>query len=43
MPHLRSAGVDGIEILDTIHAVPIFAWANRPMQTLGEPVATHGD
>lgn len=37
---LRRAGVDGIQLLDAIHAVAIFAWANRLMQTLGEPVPT---
>ena len=28
------------EILDLTHAVALFAWANRLMLNLGEPVAT---
>jgi uncharacterized peroxidase-related enzyme len=35
---LRAAGLGDLEILDLTHAVAIFAWANRLMQTLGEPV-----
>ncbi|MBV9784958.1 MAG: peroxidase-related enzyme [Acidisphaera sp.] len=35
---LRSAGLGDLEILDLIHAVAMFANANRLMQTLGEPV-----
>ncbi len=35
---LRSLGMSDGEILDFSHAVAIFAWANRLMQTLGEPV-----
>ncbi|PWC53334.1 peroxidase-related enzyme [Azospirillum sp. TSO22-1] len=35
---LRAAGLDDLQILDLIHAVAIFAWANRLMLTLGEPV-----
>lgn len=35
---LRSLGMSDGEILDYSHAVAIFAWANRLMQTLGEPV-----
>jgi len=27
------------EIIDLLHAVAIFGWANRLMQNLGEPVA----
>jgi uncharacterized peroxidase-related enzyme len=34
---LRAAGLTSLEILDWIHAVAIFAWANRLMQNLGEP------
>jgi len=34
---LAHAGLDDLEILDLIHAVAIFAWANRLMLTLGEP------
>ena len=35
---LRAAGLSSLEILDLLHAVAIFAWANRLMQNLGEPV-----
>ncbi|MDR3099539.1 MAG: peroxidase-related enzyme [Paraburkholderia sp.] len=35
---LRDAGLDDAEILDLIHSVSIFAWANRLMLNLGEPV-----
>lgn len=35
---LWAAGLSGMEILDLIHAVAIFAWANRLMLNLGEPV-----
>lgn len=35
---LREAGVTDVEILDLIHSVAIFAWANRLMLNLGEPV-----
>ena len=35
---LRQAGLAPLEIVDLIHAVAIFAWANRLMQNLGEPV-----
>jgi len=34
----RAAGLTNLEILDTLHAVAIFAWANRLMLNLGEPV-----
>ena len=34
---LRDAGLSDLEILDTVHAVALFAWANRLMLTLGEP------
>ena len=36
---LRQAGFSDLEILDATHAIAMFAWANRLMQTLGEPVA----
>ena len=36
---LRAQGLSDLEILDLTHAVAMFAWANRLMQTLGEPVA----
>jgi len=35
---LGEAGLDELEILDLIQAVAMFAWANRLMLTLGEPV-----
>jgi len=35
---LRAVGLSDGEILDYTHAVAIFGWANRLMQTLGEPV-----
>jgi uncharacterized peroxidase-related enzyme len=34
---LRAQGLTDFEILDLTHAVAMFAWANRLMQTLGEP------
>jgi uncharacterized peroxidase-related enzyme len=36
---LRAVGLSDLEILDLTHAAAMFAWANRLMQTLGEPVA----
>ena len=33
---LRAQGLNDLEILDLTHAVAMFAWANRLMQTLGE-------
>lgn len=35
---LKDLGLDEKEILDLIHAVSIFGWANRLMLNLGEPV-----
>ena len=35
---LRDCGLDDGQILDLIHAIAIFAWANRLMLNLGEPV-----
>ena len=35
---LRAAGLSDQEILDATHAAALFAWANRLMLTLGEPV-----
>ena len=35
---LSAAGLGPLEILDLIHAIAIFAWANRLMLNLGEPV-----
>jgi uncharacterized peroxidase-related enzyme len=37
---LRKAGLSNQAILDITHAIAMFAWANRLMQTLGEPVTT---
>ena len=34
---LRAQGLTDLEILDLTHAVAMFAWANRLMQTLGAP------
>jgi uncharacterized peroxidase-related enzyme len=36
---LRAQGLSDLEILDLTHAVAMFAWANRLMQTLGAPAA----
>lgn len=36
---LRHLGLNDQEILDLTHVIAMFAWANRLMQTLGEPVA----
>ena len=36
---LREAGLSDLEILDLTNAVAMFAWANRLMLTLGEPVS----
>jgi len=35
---LRDQGLSDLEVLDMLHAVAIFAWANRLMLNLGEPV-----
>jgi uncharacterized peroxidase-related enzyme len=35
---LRQLGLTDQEIVDLTHATAMFAWANRLMQTLGEPV-----
>jgi alkylhydroperoxidase family enzyme len=35
---LRRIGLTDLEILDLTNAVVMFAWANRLMQTLGDPV-----
>jgi uncharacterized peroxidase-related enzyme len=40
---LREAGISDAEILDLIHSVAIFAWANRLMLNLGEPVFSVAD
>ncbi len=38
LEHARDAGLSTLELLDAIHAIAIFAWANRLMLNLGEPV-----
>ncbi|SCX73579.1 peroxidase-related enzyme [Variovorax sp. EL159] len=35
---LKEVGLNELEILDLIHSVALFAWANRLMLNLGEPV-----
>ncbi len=35
---LRAVGLNDLEILDLTHVAAMFAWANRLLQTLGEPV-----
>jgi len=35
---LQHAGLNPTEILDLVHSDAIFAWANRLMLNLGEPV-----
>jgi uncharacterized peroxidase-related enzyme len=35
---LRQVGLTDGEILDLTHVVAMFAWANRLLQTLGEPL-----
>ena len=35
---LQALGFSEVEMLDLIHSVSVFGWANRLMQNLGEPV-----
>lgn len=35
---LKAVGLTDIEVLDLVHAVALFAWANRLMLNLGEPI-----
>ncbi len=35
---LQAQGFDHFQMLDLIHSVSVFGWANRLMQNLGEPV-----
>lgn len=35
---LRASGLSDEDIVDPLHAVAIFGWANRLMHNLGEPV-----
>jgi uncharacterized peroxidase-related enzyme len=34
---LRAVGLSDLEVMDLIHSIAIFGWANRLMHTLGEP------
>jgi len=38
----RAAGLSDTETLDLVHAVALFAWANRLMLNLGEPIHLDG-
>ncbi len=40
MQALRVVGMNETQIIDLLHALAIFGWANRLMHKLGEPVAT---
>jgi uncharacterized peroxidase-related enzyme len=40
---LRDQGMSDEEIIDLLHAVAIFGWANRLMQNLGEPAGGTSD
>ena len=42
MQALREAGLDDAEILDLILSTALFAWANRLMHVLGDPVLSDG-
>jgi alkylhydroperoxidase family enzyme len=35
---LNAVGLTDIEVLDLVHSVALFAWANRLMLNLGEPI-----
>jgi uncharacterized peroxidase-related enzyme len=39
---VQAASLSALEVLDLIHAVAIFAWANRLMLNLGEAVVPGG-
>ncbi len=39
---LRAVGMSDAEVIDLLHTVAIFGWANRLMQNLGEPVSESG-
>jgi alkylhydroperoxidase domain protein len=39
---LREGGLSDLEVLDLVQAAAFFAWANRLMLTLGEPVGAAG-
>ena len=38
----RAVGLSDAETLDLVHAVALFAWANRLMLNLGEPIHLDG-
>jgi uncharacterized peroxidase-related enzyme len=40
---LRSVGLDDVEIIDLIHAIAIFGWANRLMHILGHAESEAGN
>lgn len=40
---LRAAGLSDLELLDAVHAIALFAWANRLMLNLGEAVFPPGE
>lgn len=40
---LKSLGLNEQDILDVIHSISIFGWANRLMMNLGEPVFPEAD
>ena len=40
---LRQLGLSDLEILDATHVIAIFAWANRLLETLGEPIQIEGE
>lgn len=42
MAPLKALGMSDEDIIDLLHAVAIFGWANRLMHNLGEPVAPAG-
>ena len=42
MAPLHALGMSDEDIIDLLHAVAIFGWANRLMHNLGEPVAPAG-
>ena len=40
---LRDVGLTDLEIIDLTLSAAVFCWANRLMETLGEPVARTAD
>jgi uncharacterized peroxidase-related enzyme len=39
---LRGLGLDDLDILDAVQSAAFFAWANRLMLSLGEPISGAG-